>query len=119
MPASTEIRQTRPGRRRAAAGADRYPGQRLQPHDDKDPAPVFDTLSERLDKVFTNLRGKGRLSDTDIDRTAREIRIALLEADVALPVVKTFITAVRERARGVEVSKALNPAQPVVKIVDE
>jgi signal recognition particle subunit SRP54 len=63
---------------------------------------VFDTLSDRLrlDKVFTSLRGKGRLSDADIDATAREIRIALLEADVALPVVKAFIGKVKERARG-------------------
>jgi signal recognition particle subunit SRP54 len=81
--------------------------------------PVFDTLSERLDKVFASLRGKGRLSEADIDRTCREIRIALLEADVALPVVKAFIAAIRERARGVEVSKALNPAQQVIKIVNE
>jgi len=80
---------------------------------------VFDTLSERLDKVFTSLRGKGRLSDTDIDRTTREIRIALLEADVALPVVKTFVAGVKERARGAEVSKALNPAQQVIEIVNE
>jgi signal recognition particle subunit SRP54 len=80
---------------------------------------VFDTLSDRLDKVFTSLRGKGRLSPADIDATAREIRIALLEADVALPVVKTFIAAVKERARGLEVSQALNPAQQVIKIVNE
>ncbi len=81
--------------------------------------PMFDTLSDRLDKVFTSLRGKGRLSDADIDATAREIRIALLEADVALPVVKAFIAAVKERARGAEVSGALNPAQQVIKIVNE
>ena len=80
---------------------------------------MFDTLSDRLDKVFTSLRGKGRLSDADIDATAREIRIALLEADVALPVVKAFVGAVKERARGAEVSQALNPAQQVVKIVNE
>jgi signal recognition particle subunit SRP54 len=80
---------------------------------------MFDTLSDRLDKVFTSLRGKGRLSDADIDATAREIRIALLEADVALPVVKAFIAAVKERSRGAEVSQALNPAQRVVKIVNE
>ena len=80
---------------------------------------MFDTLSDRLDKVFTSLRGKGRLSDADIDATAREIRIALLEADVALPVVKAFIAAVKERAAGEEVSKALNPAQQVIKIVNE
>ncbi|MCW2680875.1 MAG: signal recognition particle protein [Frankiales bacterium] len=80
---------------------------------------MFDTLSDRLDKVFSSLRGKGRLSDADIDATAREIRIALLEADVALPVVKVFIGAVKERARGAEVSQALNPAQQVIKIVNE
>jgi signal recognition particle subunit SRP54 len=80
---------------------------------------VFDTLSDRLDKVFTSLRGKGRLSEADIDATAREIRIALLEADVALPVVKAFIASLKERAGGEEVSKALNPAQQVIKIVNE
>ena len=80
---------------------------------------MFDTLSDRLDKVFSSLRGKGRLSEADIDATAREIRIALLEADVALPVVKAFIAAVKERATGEEVSKALNPAQQVIKIVNE
>jgi signal recognition particle subunit SRP54 len=80
---------------------------------------MFDTLSDRLDKVFTSLRGKGRLSEADIDATAREIRIALLEADVALPVVKAFIAAVKERAVGEEVSRALNPAQQVIKIVNE
>ncbi len=80
---------------------------------------MFDTLSDRLDKVFKNLRGKGRLSEADIDATTREIRIALLEADVALPVVRTFIAAVKERALGAEVSQALNPAQQIVKIVNE
>src|SRR3954463_14173549 len=80
---------------------------------------MFDTLSDRLDKVFTSLRGKGRLSDADIDATAREIRLALLEADVALPVVKTFIAALKERARGAEGHQALNPAQQVIKIVNE
>src|SRR3954454_12786455 len=80
---------------------------------------MFETLSDRLESVFTALRGKGRLSEADIDATAREIRIALLEADVALPVVRTFIAAIKERARGVEVSQALNPAQQVIKIVNE
>jgi signal recognition particle subunit SRP54 len=80
---------------------------------------VFDTLSDRLTSVLQNLRGKGRLSDADIDATAREIRIALLEADVALPVVRTFIAGIKERAKGSEVSQALNPAQQVVKIVNE
>ncbi|HKE68115.1 MAG TPA: signal recognition particle protein [Nocardioidaceae bacterium] len=80
---------------------------------------MFDTLQDRLAATFKTLRGKGRLSESDIDATTREIRIALLEADVALPVVRTFIEAVRERARGAEVSQALNPAQQVIKIVNE
>src|SRR3954447_24492802 len=80
---------------------------------------MFDPLSDRLDKVFSSLRGKGRLSDADIDATAREIRVALLEADVALPAVRAFIGAVKERARGAEVSQSLNPAQQVIKIVNE
>ena len=80
---------------------------------------MFDTLSDRLTSVLQNLRGRGRLSEADIDATAREIRIALLEADVALPVVRTFIAQVKERAKGAEVSGALNPAQQVVKIVNE
>ena len=80
---------------------------------------MFATLSDRLAETFKNLRGKGRLSEADIDATAREIRIALLEADVALPVVREFVDAVKERARGEEVSQALNPAQQVVKIVHE
>ncbi|MEU8298228.1 signal recognition particle protein [Micromonospora sp. NPDC048909] len=80
---------------------------------------MFDTLSDRLSGIFTKLRGKGRLTDADIDATAREIRLALLEADVALPVVKGFIANVKERARGAEVSQALNPAQQIVKIVNE
>ncbi|MEU8583612.1 signal recognition particle protein [Streptomyces sp. L500] len=80
---------------------------------------MFDTLSDRLAATFKNLRGKGRLSEADIDATAREIRIALLEADVALPVVRAFIKQVKERATGSEVSQALNPAQQVIKIVNE
>ncbi|QLQ10352.1 MAG: signal recognition particle protein [Nocardioidaceae bacterium] len=80
---------------------------------------MFATLSDRLADTFKSLRGKGRLSEADIDATAREIRIALLEADVALPVVKDFVAAIKERARGEEVSQALNPAQQVIKIVHE
>jgi signal recognition particle subunit SRP54 len=80
---------------------------------------VFETLSDRLTQVFSSLRSKGRLSQADIDATAREIRIALLEADVALPVVRQFIARVKERAAGAEVSQALNPAQQVVKIVHD
>jgi signal recognition particle subunit SRP54 len=80
---------------------------------------VFDTLSDRLTAALSGLRGKGRLSEADIDSTAREIRIALLEADVALPVVRQFIAQIKERAKGSEVSAALNPAQQVIKIVNE
>ncbi len=80
---------------------------------------MFETLSDRLTQVFSSLRGRGRLSPADIDATCREIRIALLEADVALPVVRQFIARVRERAGGAEVSEALNPAQQVIKIVNE
>jgi signal recognition particle subunit SRP54 len=80
---------------------------------------VFDTLSDRLSGIFTKLRGKGKLTDADIDATAREIRLALLEADVALPVVKAFIASLKERSRGSEVSQALNPAQQIIKIVHD
>jgi signal recognition particle subunit SRP54 len=79
---------------------------------------VFNSLSDRLTATFKNLRGKGRLSEADIDATVREIRRALLDADVAVPVVRAFTAAVRERALGSEVSGALNPAQQVVKIVN-
>ncbi|HEV2452131.1 MAG TPA: signal recognition particle protein [Streptosporangiaceae bacterium] len=80
---------------------------------------MFETLSDRLTQAFSALRGRGRLSAADIDATAREIRIALLEADVALPVVREFIARVKERAGGEEVSAALNPAQQVIKIVHD
>ncbi len=80
---------------------------------------MFDSLSDRLSGIFAKLKGKGRLSAADIDTTAREIRRALLEADVALPVVKGFIARLKERALGAEVSQALNPAQQVIKIVHE
>ncbi|MFM6971109.1 MAG: signal recognition particle protein [Rhodoluna sp.] len=80
---------------------------------------MFGNLSDRLVETFKNLRSKGKLSAADIDATLREIRKALLEADVALEVVKNFVNAVRERALGDEVSKALNPAQQVVQIVNE
>ncbi len=80
---------------------------------------MFASLSDRLSVTFRNLRGKGRLSEADIDETVREIRIALLDADVALPVVRDFCARVKERALSSEVSGALNPAQQVVKIVHE
>ena len=80
---------------------------------------TFGTLSDRLSDTFRNLRTKGRLSASDVDGTVREIRRALLDADVALDVVKEFTGKVRERALGDEVNKALNPAQQVVQIVNE
>ncbi|MBA3232904.1 MAG: signal recognition particle protein [Propionibacteriales bacterium] len=80
---------------------------------------MFNTLQDRLADTFKNLRGRGRLSDADIDATCREIRIALLEADVALVAVRAFIERVRERSKGAEVSQALNPAQQVIKIVND
>ncbi|MGH3637601.1 MAG: signal recognition particle protein [Mycobacterium sp.] len=80
---------------------------------------MFESLSDRLTGALSGLRGKGRLTDADIDATAREIRLALLEADVSLPVVRAFIARVKDRAKGAEVSGALNPAQQVVKIVND
>ncbi|WP_298942223.1 signal recognition particle protein [uncultured Microbacterium sp.] len=80
---------------------------------------TFGTLSDRLTETFRNLRTKGKLTPADVDGTVREIRRALLDADVALVVVKEFTGKVRERALGDEVNKALNPAQQVVQIVNE
>ena len=80
---------------------------------------TFGTLSDRLTDTFRNLRTKGKLTAADVDGTVREIRRALLDADVALAVVKDFTAKVRERALGDEVNKALNPAQQVVQIVNE
>ena len=80
---------------------------------------VFNTLSDRLTATFRNLRGKGKLSEADVEATVREIRRALLDADVALPVVREFTGRIRERALSAEVSEALNPGPQVVKIVNE
>ncbi|MAT17698.1 MAG: signal recognition particle protein [Leifsonia sp.] len=80
---------------------------------------TFGTLSDRLTATFRNLRTKGKLTPADVDGTVREIRRALLDADVALEVVKAFTGRVRERALGDEVNKALNPAQQVVQIVND
>jgi len=80
---------------------------------------VFESLSDRLTGALAGLRGKGRLTDADIEATTREIRLALLEADVSLPVVRAFVGRIKDRAKGAEVSGALNPAQQVVKIVNE
>lgn len=80
---------------------------------------MFNSLSDRLTTTFKNLRGKGKLTEADVDATVREIRRALLDADVAVPVVRAFTAKVKERALGLEVSQALNPGQQVVKIVNE
>jgi len=80
---------------------------------------VFENLTERLNNVFTQLRRRGKLSAADVDTAMREVRMALLEADVNYGVVKDFVARVRERSVGAEVSKALNPAQQVIKIVNE
>ena len=78
---------------------------------------MFENLTERLGKTLKDISGRGRLSDDNIKDTLREVRMALLEADVALPVVKSFIALVKERAVGSEVSKSLNPGQVFIKIV--
>jgi signal recognition particle subunit SRP54 len=80
---------------------------------------VFDSLSGRFEGIFKRLRGRGKLTERDIDDVAREIRLALLEADVNVRVVKAFIARVKERANGAEVAKSLSPAQQVIKIVHE
>ncbi|MEP7159748.1 MAG: signal recognition particle protein [Dermatophilaceae bacterium] len=80
---------------------------------------MFTSLSDRLAATFKNLRSKGRVTERDLNATIRDIRLALLDADVALPVVRQFTSALRERALGAEVHEALNPGQQVVKIVHE
>lgn len=80
---------------------------------------AFESLSEKLSSVFKKLRGKGRLSENDIKEAMREVRLALLEADVSYKVVKDFVKRVSERAVGVEILESLNPAQMVIKIVNE
>jgi signal recognition particle subunit SRP54 len=80
---------------------------------------MFETLSDRLGKVFDGLRGQKSLSEDDVNLAMREIRVALLEADVALPVVKDFVNSVKELAIGQDVIKSVSPAQQVVKIVND
>ena len=80
---------------------------------------MFSQLGERLKETFRDLRGKGRLSEENISQALREVRVALLEADVALPVVKSFIDGVRGRAIGEEVVRSLTPGQSVIKIVHD
>src|SRR4051795_13077320 len=80
---------------------------------------MFDTLSDRFDGIFSRLRSRGKLTEKDVDEVAREIRLALLEADVNVRVVKSLIARVKERANGAEVQQSLSPAQQVIKIVHE
>ena len=80
---------------------------------------LFSGLADRLQGIFKNLRGRGRLSEADVNECLREVRMALLEADVNFKVVKDFIAKVKTRAVGVEVLESLNPAQQVIKVVYE
>ena len=80
---------------------------------------IFESLSERLQETFKKLRGHGKLTEDDVNEAMREVRMALLEADVNFKVVKDFIKTVKERAVGQEILETLTPAQVVVKIVDE
>ena len=79
---------------------------------------MFENLTDRLNKTLKNLRGQGRLTEENISQALREVRMALLEADVALAVVKAFIARVKERAVGQEVSTSLTPGQALIKIVE-
>ena len=81
--------------------------------------PLFESLTERLGDVFDRLKRRGALSEDDVSAALREVRVALLEADVALPVVRDFVAAVQERAVGQEVVKSVTPGQMVVKIVHD
>jgi signal recognition particle subunit SRP54 len=80
---------------------------------------MFDALSDRFEGIFTRLRGRGRLGEKEVDEVAREIRIALLEADVNFKVVKSFVARIKEQAAGADLSKSLSPAQQVIKIVHQ
>jgi signal recognition particle subunit SRP54 len=80
---------------------------------------MFDTLTERFEGVFDRLRGKGRLSEADVDAALREVRLALLEADVNVAVVRDLLTRIRQRAVGADVAKSLTPGQQVIKVVHE
>src|SRR3990170_8249021 len=80
---------------------------------------MFESLSDKLQNVFKKLSGKGRLTEKDVDEALREVRIALLEADVNFKVVKSFLAKVRERCIGVDVLESLTPGQQVIKVVNE
>ena len=78
---------------------------------------MFESLSDRFEGIFTRLRGRGRLGEAEVDEALREIRLALLEADVNFLVVKRMVARIRERCVGAELSKSLTPAQQVIKMV--
>lgn len=80
---------------------------------------MFDSLSDRFDSIFTRLKGRGKLSESDVDEVLREVRVALLEADVNLGVARSFVAHVKDRLVGIETSKALDPSQQVIKAVHE
>ena len=80
---------------------------------------AFDSLTEKLNSIFSKLSGKGKLTESDVKAAMREVKMALLEADVNFKVVKQFVNSVQERAVGEEVMSGLNPAQMVIKIVNE
>ena len=80
---------------------------------------VFENLSDRMNHIFSKLRNKGKLTELEIKQAMREIRVALLEADVNFAVVKDFIAVVSEKALGEDILKSLTPAQQIVKIVND
>src|SRR6478672_5210706 len=80
---------------------------------------MFDQLSDRLQGVLSDVRSRGKLSEDDVNKALREVRLALLEADVNFKVVKDFTSSLRERLAGEEISEALNPGQTVIKAVNE
>src|SRR5687767_1844692 len=80
---------------------------------------MFESLSDRFEGIFTRLRGRGRLSEADVDEVLREIRVALLEADVNLKVAREFVKRVKEATVGLDLSQSLSPAQQVIKLVHQ
>ena len=80
---------------------------------------MFENLSDRLERIYKKLKGRGILKEVDVDEALREIRVALIEADVSLPVIKDFLAPVREKAVGQEVLKSLTPGHQMVKIVND
>ncbi|MDH3500360.1 MAG: signal recognition particle receptor subunit alpha, partial [Acidimicrobiia bacterium] len=80
---------------------------------------MFDSLTDRITGIFDGLRGRGRLSDADVDATLREVRLALLEADVNVGVARSLLDRIRDQAVGADVAKSLTPGQQVIKLVHE